>query len=60
MSFKKAIIRMKATVKPRMNSGESFGPFASVSKKRIIPIEELGPETAGPCPNFTIFYHTKI
>lgn len=36
------------------NSGETFGPFDSVSKKRISPIVLLGPVVLRPFLSFTI------
>ena len=40
-----AMRSVKTTVTPMTNSGLIFGPPLSVSKKRIMPIEELGPES---------------
>ncbi len=41
---KAATATITTTEKTTTNSGLIFGPPVSVSKKRIIPIAELGPE----------------
>ena len=46
VNFSISIISMNAIIAPITKYGLSFGLFESASKKRIIPIAELGPDGA--------------